>query len=157
MLSKRSKYGLKALVALARAHPGKRVLISDLAAGERIPQKFLEQILLDLKHHGLLYSKRGRGGGYALGKPPSQIQIGPVVRALDGPLAPMSCVSQTAYHRCDECADEGTCGIRVVMGEVRDATARVLDHTTLAQMVGHEVRLERSLRAPVRQGKGRRR
>lgn len=141
MLSKRVKYGLKALLPLARAYPDRRLLISDLAVSERIPPKFLELILWELKHHGILYSRRGRGGGYALAKSPGQITIGTVVRLLDGPLAPMSCVSKTAYRRCEECADEQTCGIRVVMKEVREATARIFDHTTLAQMVEHERRL----------------
>jgi Rrf2 family protein len=144
LLSKRAKYGLKALMALARGYPRGRMLIADLASAERIPQKFLELILLDLKHQGLLHSRRGRGGGYALGKPPSEIAIGSVVRALDGPLAPMSCVSLTAYRRCEECLDERTCGIRVVMGQVREATARVLDHTSLEQMLEQETRLARS-------------
>ncbi|MGH2349234.1 MAG: RrF2 family transcriptional regulator [bacterium] len=144
MLSKRAKYGLKALVALARAYPDGRLLISDLAVEERIPRKFLGQILLELKHHGLLHSRRGRGGGYALGKAPSAVTIGSVVRVLDGPLAPMSCVSRTAYRTCEECVDERTCGIRVVMKEVREATARVLDDTSLAQMLDHEVRLKRT-------------
>lgn len=146
MLSKRAKYGLKALVGLARGFPDGKMLIGDLARRERIPKKFLELILLDLKHHGLLYSRRGRGGGYALAKPPSDIAIGSVVRMLDGPLAPMSCVSQTAYRRCDECVDERTCGIRVVMGQVREATARVLDDTSLAQMLDHERHLHRDRR-----------
>ncbi|HEY3247840.1 MAG TPA: Rrf2 family transcriptional regulator [bacterium] len=155
MLSKKAKYGLKALVALAREYPNGRLLIADLAGQERIPRKFLELILLDLKNHGLLHSRRGRGGGYALGKAPSEIAIGLVIRELDGPLAPMSCVSHTAYHRCEECVDERTCGIRAVMAEVREATARVLDHTSLAQMVEHEVRLERTTRSVGRAAKRR--
>jgi Rrf2 family protein len=109
--------------------------VADLAARERIPQKFLELILLDLKNHGLLHSRRGRGGGYLLGKPPDAVALGQIIRILDGPLAPLPCVSQTAYRRCEECPDELTCGIRLVMKDVRDATARILDGTTLAQVL----------------------
>ncbi len=117
MLSKKSKYGLRALLALARRKDQEPVLISDLAEQERIPRKFLEWILLELKNNGMLRSKRGKGGGYFLGRAPKAISIGEVIRALDGPLAPLPCVSHTAYRKCEECEDETTCGIRAVMNE----------------------------------------
>lgn len=132
MLSKRAKYGLRALFALAREHGHGPMLISALSAHEGIPQKFLELILLDLKRQGILQSKKGKGGGYALARSPREVSLGQVIRILDGPLAPLPCVSQTAYVRCEECVDETTCAIRTVMKEVRDSTARILDGTTLA-------------------------
>ena len=102
---------------------------------ENIPKKFLELILLDLKNHGILQSKKGKGGGYSLGRKPAAIKLGRVIRLLDGPLAPLPCVSQTAYVPCDECEDEKTCGIRIVMRDVRDAIANILDNTTLADVL----------------------
>ena len=105
---------------------------SELAERQGLPKKFLEAILLELKRHGLLHSKKGRGGGYVLTRKPGDITIGQVIRVLDGPLALTPCVSRTAYRRCDECLDEETCGIRLAMKEVRDATAHILDNTTLA-------------------------
>jgi Rrf2 family protein len=135
MLSMKAKYGLRALAALAKEHGNGPILISDIASTESIPHKFLELILLDLKRKGILQSKRGKGGGYALSRPPSRISVGEVIRALDGPLALLPCVSQTAYQRCDECVDEVTCGLRHVMKEVRDATATILDGTTLEDLL----------------------
>lgn len=135
MLSKKAKYALQALVRLTQAAPHAPILISELAHQENIPKKFLEAILLDLKRHGILQSKKGKGGGYFLGKPPEAIAMGQVIRILDGPLAPLPCVSQTAYMKCLECRDEKTCHIRIVMQEVRDATAQILDGTSLADMM----------------------
>jgi Rrf2 family protein len=140
MLSKRAKYALKALIVLAAEPPGKPVRIEDLARRERIPQKFLESILLDLKHHGILQSKKGKGGGYFLVRDPKTVLIGQLVRQFDGPLAAVPCASQTAYARCQDCRDEAGCGVRWVMKEVRDATARILDRTTLADMAKHDIR-----------------
>ena len=108
------------------------ILISELAARDAIPRKFLEAILLELKRHGLVQSQKGKGGGYFLRRPPAEITFGDVIRVLEGPLAMVPCVSQTAYTKCAECVDEQTCGVRFAMKEVRDATARILDHTTLA-------------------------
>jgi Rrf2 family protein len=132
MLSKKSKYGLKALLVLAE-EPGRGpIQSSELAVRQRLPKKFLEAILLELKRHGLVQSKKGRSGGYVLSRRPGDITLSEVIRALDGPLALVPCVSQTAYMRCDECIDEDTCGVRLAMKEVRDATAHILDNTTLA-------------------------
>jgi Rrf2 family protein len=135
MLSKKTKYALKALVYLARQEESRHVLISKIAEAEGIPRKFLELILLDLKNQGILHSKKGRGGGYALARPAHSIFLGQIVRLFDGPLALLPCVSVTAYRRCEECSDEESCGIRMVMKRVRDATARILDRTSLAAVL----------------------
>jgi Rrf2 family protein len=132
VLSRKSKYGLKALLALAEDRTRGPVLISELAGREAIPKKFLEAILLELKRHGVVESRKGKGGGYFLRRPPSQVTFGEVIRVLEGPLAAVPCVSKMAYMKCAECVDEETCGVRFAMQEVRDATARILDGTTLA-------------------------
>lgn len=137
-LSKRGEYGLRAMVDLA-AHMSSGgvatlvVPLKDIAQREQIPAKFLEQILLALKNAGLLGSKMGVGGGYYLARPPDQITLGQIVRVLDGPLAPIRCVSKTAYEPC-ACPDEATCGLRLVMLDVRNAIAGILDGTTLADV-----------------------
>jgi len=131
MLSKKAKYGMKALLRLALEPRRGPILIEELSQRERIPRKFLEAILLDLKHRGIVQSRKGKGGGYFLGRKPNDITLGEVVRALDGPLAAVPCVSQTAYLPCDDCADEDACAVRLAMKEVRDATARILDRTSL--------------------------
>jgi Rrf2 family protein len=141
MLTKRAKYALKALIALASEPPGAPVRIQDLARQERIPRKFLEMILLDLRNRGVLQSKKGKGGGYFLARDPKVILVGQLVRYFDGPLAAVPCASQTAYVRCQDCRDEAGCGVRWVMKEVRDATAQILDRTTLADMVKHGSRV----------------
>jgi Rrf2 family protein len=132
MLTRKSKYGIKAMLLLAEESDRGPILISELAERQRLPRKFLEAILLELKRHGLLHSKKGKGGGYLLGRKPTEITVGQIIRVLEGPLALTPCVSQTAYRRCEECIDEKTCGVRLAMKEVRDATAQILDHTTLA-------------------------
>ena len=135
MISKKTKYGLQALLLLAREYGQGPLLISELAEREGIPKKFLEYILLQLKNAGLLQSQKGKGGGYALAKAPAEISVGQAVRILEGPLAPVPCVSVMAYQKCQECRDERTCGIRLVMKDVRDAMARILDHTSLQDML----------------------
>jgi Rrf2 family protein len=147
MISKKTKYAMKSLIYLARCYDRGPVLISDLARDEGIPKKFLELILLALKNNGILQSKKGKGGGYYLGKPPQEINMGTVIRILDGPLAPVPCVSETAYAKCGECTDEKTCGIRLVMKEVRDAMSNILDGANLADV------LER-IKAAEQEGKG---
>jgi Rrf2 family protein len=147
MLSKKTKYGLQALLLLAREYGQGPLLIADLAEQEGIPKKFLEYILLQLKNAGLLQSRKGKGGGYSLAKPPADISVGRAVRILEGPLAPVPCVSVIAYRKCQECRDEQACGIRLVMKDVRDAIAQILDNTSLQEM------LDRSEQA-VRQGRG---
>ncbi|MFP5245570.1 MAG: RrF2 family transcriptional regulator [Thermoanaerobaculia bacterium] len=135
MLTRRAKYGLKALLALARAGDGATLRIADIAEREQIPKKFLEGILLELRNRGLVASRLGAGGGYALARPADLISMGEAVRVLDGPLAPINCVSQTAYEPCDDCEDEAACALRLVMKEVRDGIAATLDHTTLRDAV----------------------
>ncbi|WP_298215400.1 Rrf2 family transcriptional regulator [Acidocella sp.] len=133
MLSQKCKYALLALMALAREPSDKLLLVSEIAERENLPRKFLEAILLELNRNGLVRSRRGRGGGYALAKPADLITFGQVVRIMDGPLAPLACVSVNYYRRCDECRDEQNCEIRRVMRRVRDAIAAELDGTSLAQ------------------------
>ncbi|MBY0424434.1 MAG: Rrf2 family transcriptional regulator [Cytophagales bacterium] len=131
MLSKKAKYALKALVYLTKQNEKGLTLIAEIAEKEMIPKKFLEQILNDLRNHGILQSKRGKDGGYSLLKKPKDISVGQIVRIIDGPLAPIPCVSKLAYRKCDECKDEDQCEIRWVMKKVRDSTAEILDNTSL--------------------------
>jgi len=133
-LSKRGEYGLRAMIDLATWEGGNPIIqIKDIAEREHIPAKFLEQILLTLKNAGLLHSKMGVGGGYYLAKPSDQISLGQIVRVLDGPLAPLRCVSQMAYEPCG-CPDEQTCGLRMIMFDVRSAISDILDGTSLADV-----------------------
>ncbi len=132
MLSQKCKYALRALIVLARAPDDELMLVGDIAEQESLPKKFLEAILLELNRNGLVRSRRGRGGGYALAKTADRITFGQVVRIMDGPLAPLSCVSVNYYRRCDDCKSEQDCEIRRVMQRVRDAIADELDGTTLA-------------------------
>src|SRR3989454_12744545 len=134
MLSKKAKNAIKALLALADHERNEPMRIADLARAEQIPPKFLELILLGLKNQGILQSRKGKGGGYLLARDPSDIYLGQIVRMFDGPLAPVPCASQTAYAPCADCRDEVTCGVRLAMKEVRDATAKILDGTSLAQL-----------------------
>ena len=134
MLSKRSKYAIKALLALADHERGEPVRIADLAQEEQIPPKFLELILLGLKNQGILQSRKGKGGGYLLARDPADIYLGQIVRMFDGPLAPVPCASQTAYMACADCPDEAVCGVHLAMKAVRDATAKVLDGTSIASL-----------------------
>ncbi len=140
-LSKRGEYALRGLIHIALHQGGELVRLQDLARKENIPFKFLESILRDLTKLGLLRSKRGSGGGYVLNRPADQITLGQVIRLLDGPLAPIRCVSKTAYAPCS-CPDEGTCGLRSVMQDVRDLIAGVLDSTTLDDVCKRTRQLE---------------
>jgi Rrf2 family protein len=135
MLSKKSIYGLKALLNLTRNSDRGQVLIAKLAEEERIPKKFLEAILLALKNGGVLSSRVGKGGGYSLLASPRSLTIGKVVRILDGDLTPLSCLGEIEHSRCDECNDENSCGIRLVMADVQQAIGSVMDTVTLAEMV----------------------
>ncbi len=134
-ISKRGEYGLRALILLAAHTQNNGVMqIKTIAAAERIPVKFLEQILLALKNAGILHSKMGIGGGYSLAKSANEIMLGKIIRILDGPLAPIRCVSQIAYEACN-CPDEVTCKLRAVMFDVRTAMTNILDNTSLADIV----------------------
>jgi Rrf2 family protein len=147
MLSHKSKYALKALLVLSEEYGNGPLLIAEIAERERIPKRFLELILLELKNQGVLRSKKGKGGGYILSKPPDLLSVGHVLRMLEGPLAPLPCVSKTAYEKCAECRDERTCGIRLLMKEVRDATAAILDSTTFAEVLGRSRSIRKDARA----------
>ncbi|OQP85826.1 transcriptional regulator [Rhizobium rhizosphaerae] len=137
MLTKKGKYGLKALVDLARLEPGETAFITEIAVRNNIPKKFLDTILLELRNVGILKSKKGPGGGYSLARPASQIRIGHVIRTLDGPLAPIRCASRTAYEICDDCADPESCEVRRSMTVVRDAVADILDSMSLDDFVNN--------------------
>ena len=134
-ISKRTQYGLKAMLSLGRRYGEGPVLISRLSKEESIPIKFLELILLDLKGHDLLISKKGPRGGYQLSRPPSTVTLGSLIRMMEGPLAPLPCASETAFRPCEECEDVESCGTRIIMRKVRDATSEVLDRTTLADLL----------------------
>ena len=132
MLSQKARYALHALFVLAENDNGEPMMIADIAGEARVPRKFLEQILLELKKRGIVRSQRGRSGGYLLGRPAREISFADVIRVTDGPLALSPCVSVTAYQRCEDCLDEKTCAIRKVLLLARDATAEVLESRTLA-------------------------
>jgi len=138
MLSKKTKYAIKALVALGKNADKPPMQISKIAEEERIPKKFLEQILLDLRNAGFLYSKKGAGGGYSLNKDPREILLVSIMRITDGPIAMVPCASLNFYHKCEECKSETTCGIRDVFIEVRDATLKILSETSIADVIARE-------------------
>ncbi|MBI3909829.1 MAG: Rrf2 family transcriptional regulator [Armatimonadetes bacterium] len=133
MLSSRGKYATRALLDLSLRYEEGPVQIQDIAERQLIPAKYLEQILLALKRFGFVRSRKGPGGGYFLAKPPHAITLGAVVRAMDGPLAPISCVSVSGYMECG-CPTPESCGLRTVWKEARDALAAVLDNTTFADI-----------------------
>ncbi|MEZ0542207.1 RrF2 family transcriptional regulator [Fibrella arboris] len=135
MISKKAKYAIKALKALTELYGEGPVLISQLAARESIPQKFLEAILLELRNQGMLQSQKGKGGGYSLRVDPERITLAQVIRIIDGPIAPTPCVSLNFYVRCDDCEDEETCTIRPIMLQVRDANLAVYETTTMQMLV----------------------
>lgn len=149
MISQRAKYALRALVALAHAPSGRTIMISELSACCFIPKKFLEQILLDLKHHDLVRSKRGKLGGYQLNKQPSEIMFGEVLRIVDGPIALLPCLSKISYRRCSDCLDEENCEIRRVFARVAESSRTILDNTSLLDAMTSEEP------APTKESKGR--
>ncbi|MEX1109485.1 MAG: Rrf2 family transcriptional regulator [Dongiaceae bacterium] len=155
MISQKAKYALRAMVALARLPAGETVQTQELADTAAVPKRFLEHILLDLKARGLVASRRGKKGGYALLKTPESITFGAVLRIIDGPIAPLPCLSQTAYRRCTDCPDEAACEIRHVFDQAYEATRRVLDKLTLKDaIVGVDDKKPRSARAEIIQGIG---
>ena len=133
MLSSRAKYATRALLELTLHHDRRPVQIHDIAERQNIPIKFLEQILLSLKRAGFVQSRKGPGGGYFLAKSPNEITLGAVVRAMDGPIAPISCVSVSGYMECG-CPDPETCGLRAIWKEARNALAMVMDNTSFADI-----------------------
>jgi Rrf2 family protein len=138
MISKKAKYALKALKVLAEQYGKGPVLISYIAEKEKIPKKFLEAILLDLRNNGVLQSQKGKGGGYLLRVPPGEVNFSKVLRIIDGPIAPALCVSMFFYGRCDDCKDEESCSLRSVLEKWRDANLAVLDKTTLNDLLQAE-------------------
>ncbi len=135
MISKKAKYALKALKVLAESFEKGPLLISHIAESEKIPKKFLEAILLELRNHGLLQSQKGKGGGYYLRQDPSKITFAKVIRVIDGPIAPALCVSLHFYGKCDDCADEETCTLRNILADWRDANLAVLENKTIADLL----------------------
>jgi Rrf2 family protein len=135
MLTAKGKYGLKALVHLSSLPNGVSAQCVDIAEANRIPKKFLDAILGDLRTAGIVRSKKGPGGGYMLARPPHDIKVGYVIRVLDGPLAPIACASRTAYQPCDDCEDVKGCAVRLTMAKVRDAMSDILDRLTMADML----------------------
>jgi Rrf2 family protein len=138
MLSKKAKYALKALEYLAKSPVDSPVLIAVIAHEQKIPRKFLETILLELKNEGVLKSKMGKNGGYSLLVPANKINIGSIIRLIDGPVSFVSCVSEKYYKPCAECKTESTCGLKSMMAEVREATIKVLEKITLQEIVNRE-------------------
>jgi len=139
MLTQRSRYGLRAMLLLAReSRDGPPVPMSRIARDAQVPRKFLEIILTELKGANLVVSTRGKQGGFHLARPAHLISFGDIIRVIEGPLALIPCVSRTAYKRCKDCRDESTCEIRRAMMTVRDDTARILDGTSLAEAVADD-------------------
>ena len=147
-ISKRGEYGLRAMIALAEPvlvnDVPQMMQIKEISLREQISPKFLEQILLTLKNAGLLHSKMGVGGGYYLARSANEITLGQIFRVLDGPVAPIKCVSQMAYEPCG-CPDEQTCGLRLAMGDVRNAIADILDNTSLLDVTKRQGTVRRKL------------
>lgn len=135
MLSQKARYAVHALIVLAEHDSEEPMMIAEVAERARVPRKFLEQILLELKKRGIVRSIRGRSGGYLLGRDPKNITFADILRVIDGPIALSPCASLTAYTKCNDCFDEKTCAIRKVLLAARDATASVLETRTLASML----------------------
>jgi len=135
MISKKTKYGLKALTYLARQENNQPVQIGVISKSENISQKFLESILLTLKKNGFLGSKKGKGGGYYLLKDPKDIKMSAIMRILEGPIAMVPCVSLNFYETCDDCPDEKACAVHKLMIEVRDSTLNIFNNRSLADLI----------------------
>jgi Rrf2 family protein len=136
MISQRARYAFRAIVALSRA--GHSMRIADIAETQRIPRKFLEHILLDLKRGGVVASRRGKLGSYDLLLKPDQITVGRILRLIDGPIAPLPCLSKTAYRRCKDCDSEATCELRRVFAKLADSARELLDRTTIADALSDQ-------------------
>jgi Rrf2 family protein len=147
MLSQKARYALRALFVLGEHQGDGPVMIADIAEKASVPRKFLEQILLEMKRRGIVHSMRGKFGGYTLGRKPDDIAFAEVIRVIDGPLALSPCASRTAYRKCDDCEDETVCAIRKVLLNVRDATAEILEHHTLAHALADRKSGKRRRRA----------
>ena len=139
MLSQKTRYALRALLHLVERGAARPVQISEIASEQRVPRKYLELIMLDLKRAGLVSSQRGPGGGYALARAPAEISFADVIRIMDGPIALVPCASLNFYARCGDCHDEASCAIRKVMAQVREDAVRVLGGTSLADAAAFEI------------------
>jgi Rrf2 family protein len=137
VLTKKGKYALKAMVHLAQAAPGRPVPGLEISQAQNIPKKFLDAILCELRHSAFVCSKMGKGGGYSLSRPACDITAGELVRAIDGPLAPVYCASKTHYRRCTDCSDENSCAVRRIMQQAQQALSDVLDNCSLEDMLAH--------------------
>ncbi|UCG27761.1 MAG: Rrf2 family transcriptional regulator [Bacteroidales bacterium] len=145
MLSKKSQYSIYALVKLAKERDKGPILIRDIAESEKIPRKFLEAILLDLRNLGIIASKKGKGGGYYLIKDPAEIDLATIIRKFDGALALISCASKNYYEQCKHCKDERTCGVKNVFDDVRNETDRMLRSTSIADIISRDEELKKLL------------
>jgi len=141
MLSKKAQYSILALVKLAKEYEKGPVLISSISQSEKIPKKFLESILFDLKQLGILASKKGKGGGYFLIKNPEEINLADIIRHIDGAIALIPCVTYKYYQPCQHCKDEITCGIRSVIKDIRDETVNLLKNIRLSDILDREKQL----------------
>ncbi len=142
MLSKKTIYAIKALAALTKQYSSKTLVpVSEIAESERIPRKFLETILSELRNNGFLHSKKGMNGGYYLSIHPEKIMLSNIIRITGGPIAMLPCVSLHYYESCDECANEAACSLRDIMTEVRDSSLRILSNTSIADLVERESKL----------------
>jgi Rrf2 family protein len=147
MLPKKTKYAIKALILLAREFKDQRPLkISKIAENERIPRKFLEAIMVQLRNEGIVESKMGPTGGYILIKHPEEVMLSTIIRSTGGPIALLPCVSLNFYEKCDDCVSEEICGLRNVALEVREASIKILSKTSLADVIKREMKLERKLK-----------
>jgi Rrf2 family protein len=135
MITMKTKYALKALAYLAKAPPEEPVLIAEIAEAEGIPKKFLELILAELKSHGFVKSKKGPRGGYLLAQPSESIPLAAVIRVVDGPIAPVPCLSRNAYQRCEGCKDEASCGVRLVLADLYENSVKILENTTVRDLM----------------------
>ena len=147
MLSKKTKYAIKALIVLGKNTNKPPMQISRIAEEENIPKKFLETILGEMRNAGILFSKKGAGGGYALNKDPNEIYLSAILRLTDGPIAMVPCASLNYYHKCEECSNEATCGIRATFIDIRDASLKILSATSVADLIVKESSLKALLLA----------
>jgi Rrf2 family protein len=147
MITKKSKYAIKALIYLSKKEPKHPVLIEEISNDEKIPKKFLEAILLDLRKAGILGSKKGKGGGYYLLKSPEDVSMAEVLRLFDGPIALVPCVAHKYYEPCEECMDEITCPIREVFRVIREQTVATLKDNTFAELLNKEKKLKKFRKA----------
>ena len=143
MLSKKSQYSIYALIKLAKEKDKGPILIRDIAESEKIPRKFLEAILLDLRNLGIIASKKGKGGGYYLIKDPDEIDLATIIRKFDGALALIPCASKNYYEQCKHCKDEETCGVKVVFDDLRNETDRMLKSISIGDILARDEKLKK--------------